>query len=709
MAANSIKAGEAFLELVIKDIQFRQFLEDTQTRVETLGASFEQLGRKMSLGRRLTQFSNGLKSIGQQMSALGRPLSLLGAAFGGAAIAFPVKLAANLEVAEAAFTAMTGSATASRELLLSLQEFSGRSAFSFDALQIAARNMLSFGVRTEQVLPLMKQLAAIAGGDADRLDRLAVAFGQTQAKGRLMAEEVRQMVNAGFNPLQEIARTTGQSMNTLIKAMEKGSISADDVAKAFASAVGPGGRFANILKAIESTATGQFRKLVAGVKLAAIELGQQFLPSLARVLSVLNDLVPKLREFVRENGTLVAALTGIAAVLLGVGGGLTALGFAATNTAAAITLLKTAFGFLAANPVVAALAAIGVAAAVVASKFIDAKLAVGEFAAEAEKLGEKIAFEDPQRLQTYVERYKELARQSKLSAEEQDEARFIIQKLRTEYGDLETRVDSAKGAIVGFDKAQAQIKEAQSGPSVLLLKQIQGQLEREAEILAAKVGITSEAMIPLRGRLQDLAAQIAETEKRIADAVPVAADRSGAVPVGANILGNIRGGLVGSFVQFSFAAKVLGQAAKLFLTTAQLRAQHIGKEFEAGQEIDDEIKQAEIEGIHDQNERKRAQIEEEIRLKRRELEKEGLFNAVNQEKLGKLRERLLRNLKPDNLAARSTFSGQLAEQVFGGLSALPTQKQMLAIQRRQFAVQQKAFDAFLRFTNRKFGLLAGKN
>lgn len=327
--AQQIKAGEAFLTLRVNDGEFRRGLD-------------------RSIGK-LNQFGNSLKRIGSLgiagggLAGIQRAIGLLA---GSAILAGPIKLAAELEQVEAAFTALTGSAEKARDIVAELLKFSGKTSFGFETLTGAARNLLNFGVAAEQVLPLLQQLSAIAAGDADRLDRLAIAFGQTQAKGRLMAEEVRQMVNAGFNPLQEIARTTGRSMGELLKAMEANKISAQDVTKAFESAVGPGGRFAGILDLIQKTAIGQFRKLAAGIKLAVIPLGKELLPAITGVLKYINNLIPSISQVIRQNASwykvIIATalgLSGLLAALFSLGVTFNVVAFAASGLVGALGLI----------------------------------------------------------------------------------------------------------------------------------------------------------------------------------------------------------------------------------------------------------------------------------------------------------------------------------------------------------------------------------
>lgn len=300
MAGNAIKAGEAFLTLSVRDKDFRSSLNRSLGRLAGLGRSLRSIG---SLGfGGLTGFQRLLFSIA-----------------GSAAIAWPIKLAADLEQTKAAFTALTGSAQSAGQILDELQIFAGIAGQSFEQLQHATRALLNYGVAADRVVPIIKSLAAISGGNADTMDRLAIAFGQVQAKGKLAAEEVRQMVNAGFSPLQEISRTTGKSFKQLIAEMEAGKISVEQVEAAFRSVTGPGGRFGKILEAIANTARGQFNILKAGVSIAVRALGEDLLPSITGVLKKLNELVPALQAFLKTNAKMATVMAigaaGVALVL----------------------------------------------------------------------------------------------------------------------------------------------------------------------------------------------------------------------------------------------------------------------------------------------------------------------------------------------------------------------------------------------------------
>src|SRR5690606_21925173 len=133
------------------------------------------------------------------------------------------------------------------------RDFAATTPFSFPDLQSAARTMLAFGVASDQVLPSLRMLGDVAGGDAEKLRLLSLAFGQIASAGRLTGQDLLQLINAGFNPLQEISEATGMSMSDLRDEMAKGNITFEMVVAAFQRATGEGGRFHGMMERMSQT------------------------------------------------------------------------------------------------------------------------------------------------------------------------------------------------------------------------------------------------------------------------------------------------------------------------------------------------------------------------------------------------------------------------------------------------------------------------
>jgi tape measure domain-containing protein len=209
----------------------------------------------------------------------------LSAAIGG--IRASVKLAAEMEQTKIAFGVMMGSTADAKKALEDFKKLDVQSPINFADFAKAGKTMLQFGVSANQLTPVLSQLSAISLGNSEQFQSLSLAFGQVQANGRLMGQEVLQMVNAGFNPLQEISRTTGISMVELKKQMEAGGISAEMVAKAFQTATESGGRFYGMNQQLEQSLAGQFAKLEGDIQAMAIQIGTSLMPAVRELVDLL--------------------------------------------------------------------------------------------------------------------------------------------------------------------------------------------------------------------------------------------------------------------------------------------------------------------------------------------------------------------------------------------------------------------------------------
>lgn len=159
-----------------------------------------------------------------------------------------VNVRGEIESLEVAYTVLLGSKEKSDKMLADMKQFSIKTPLTLTDISQAGQTLLSFNIDAEKVMPTIKMLGDVSLGNVDKFQRLSLAFAQTSAMGRLMGQDLLQMVNAGFNPLQYISEATGKSMAQLKKEMEDGKISSDLVAKAFESATGEGGKFNNMLE-----------------------------------------------------------------------------------------------------------------------------------------------------------------------------------------------------------------------------------------------------------------------------------------------------------------------------------------------------------------------------------------------------------------------------------------------------------------------------
>lgn len=213
-----------------------------------------------------------------------------------------IEAAMTMEGLNAEFKVMTGSAERAAGVIREISEFAAKTPFDKLGLSRAAKTLMSFGLQSEKVVPTLKMLGDIAGADQNKLNGLALVFGQIQSTGRLMGQDLLQLINQGFNPLTEISKQTGMSVADLKKAMEKGAISADMVTLAFKSATSAGGLFYGNLEAQSQTLQGRISTLKDNFVTALQNMAEAFLPLLKSGVDVLiafdwTPIVAKVQAF----------------------------------------------------------------------------------------------------------------------------------------------------------------------------------------------------------------------------------------------------------------------------------------------------------------------------------------------------------------------------------------------------------------------------
>lgn len=226
-------------------------------------------------------------------------LSIAGIVAGlGAMTTASVKAAAQFEQTSISFQVLLGDAEKAKNLLTDLQDFANITPFSSQGLADNAKLLLSFGESLQDIMPDLRMFGDISGGNQQKLNSLTLAFAQMSSAGRLMGQDLLQMINAGFNPLQIISQKTGKSMGTLRKEMEKGAISASLVKQAFKDATSQGGKFYGMMEKQSSTVKGKFSTLKDSATLTAKAFGNILLPATKNLLDSTIYLSDQFRKVV---------------------------------------------------------------------------------------------------------------------------------------------------------------------------------------------------------------------------------------------------------------------------------------------------------------------------------------------------------------------------------------------------------------------------
>ena len=221
--------------------------------------------------------------------------------------------AAEREQQQISFGVMTGSQKTGDKLLNDIIQMGAATPFESNDLIKNAEVMKAFGIATDDILPTLSMLGDVSRGNAEKLQGLSLAYAQVQSTGRLMGQDLLQMINQGFNPLQIISQKTGLSMIELKKKMEDGGISAAMVTDAFKIATGEGGMFHNMMEKQSHTMAGKWSTTVDNVKQKLTALGQILSP-------VINWIIDLTNSIISSTPTMIAIATAIGAITLSIYG-----------------------------------------------------------------------------------------------------------------------------------------------------------------------------------------------------------------------------------------------------------------------------------------------------------------------------------------------------------------------------------------------------
>lgn len=216
--------------------------------------------------------------------------------FGEAAI----EARSRIEQLEVSFSTLLGSQAQANALLQEIREYGTVTPYDTEGLAQAARLMLSYGMATNKVMPTLRMLGDISMGDKEKLQSLTLAFSQMSASGRVCKEDLNQMVNAGFNPLQIIAEQTGKSIGELNDEVSAGKISVNQIEQAFISATSEGGKFHGMVDNMSNTLSGKIAQMSDGWDNLKASIGGLSSPAVLKAIEIATKTIDGLTEAIEK-------------------------------------------------------------------------------------------------------------------------------------------------------------------------------------------------------------------------------------------------------------------------------------------------------------------------------------------------------------------------------------------------------------------------
>ena len=189
------------------------------------------------------------------------------------------------------FKVMLGSEEAAATKLSEIRKMAASTPFSLDDLTSGTQTLLQFGIAADDTTGVLQRLGDISLGNAEKLQTLTRAYGKMSSAQKVTLENVNMMIDAGFNPLNQICDATGESMSDLYKRISDGKVSFSELEAAVEAATSQGGQFYNGMLEASQTFSGRMSTLKDNVSALTGELT-------SGLFAALGDLVVKLNEAV---------------------------------------------------------------------------------------------------------------------------------------------------------------------------------------------------------------------------------------------------------------------------------------------------------------------------------------------------------------------------------------------------------------------------
>lgn len=212
-----------------------------------------------------------------------------------------VVLAADFEKSRITWGVLVGDMNKGADLFKQLQQFANATPLSFQAVNQAATTLKGFGIQTADLIPTMSKLGDVAMGDNNKLQSLALVYGQVAAQGKAKTQDLYQFINAGVPIFNLLAESMQQPLGAIKDLAADGKITFSEIEKAIKKATDEGGQFYDMMDKTAQSAEGKWSTAQDNFKAQLAALGETVLPMVTKALDEAN------REMERWNKARGAA------------------------------------------------------------------------------------------------------------------------------------------------------------------------------------------------------------------------------------------------------------------------------------------------------------------------------------------------------------------------------------------------------------------
>lgn len=305
--------GTATKEQKARMAELEKEIDKARTRAAQLKA--EQADLKTELKETTSELKkqkSGVSGVSDEMKKMKTLITGFIAAYGGKKL-WDLLIGSNAEMEQytTSLEVMLGSASKASAMIEKMREFAAKTPLTLENVISGGLLLMSYGVDESNLIDTMTKLGDLASGNAEKMDRITLAYGQMLAKGKVTGEELRQMAEAGV-PLQTaLAESIGVTGEEFSKMVSAGKVGIDDLNKAITGLTTGNGKFAGMMEKQSQTMQGMLSTLQDNVSEFFRKMGEG---AFGEVKFALQDVSDQLAEW-EQDGTLDEWAQGVGVML----------------------------------------------------------------------------------------------------------------------------------------------------------------------------------------------------------------------------------------------------------------------------------------------------------------------------------------------------------------------------------------------------------
>jgi len=199
-----------------------------------------------------------------------------------------ITLAGSFERSRVAWGVFLKDVGEGSKMFYELYSLAQRTPLSFQGVESAAQMLKGFGLATEEIIPTLERMGDVARGNDETMQRLALAYGQALAQGRVLTRDLYQFVNAGVPIFEALGQVMGKSVEQVQALVTEGKVGFPEIEQALKALTEEGGQFNGMMEKAAETFEGKLSIAKDNLRGLLAYWGDTFIPTLKKGLDEFN-------------------------------------------------------------------------------------------------------------------------------------------------------------------------------------------------------------------------------------------------------------------------------------------------------------------------------------------------------------------------------------------------------------------------------------